>query len=218
MSKFRVLIALAFMAVGSATSANAQIVTDGGFEAQVVSGFKYGPVTPSWAFVNGSGLINGFNTGFDTPAPLAGQGYQVVFLQSLPGQPTGSISTLITLPTTGSYFLSFLSAGRAFDCCGGNATIDVLLGSQQIGQFSTVTGEAWSSKGATFTASAGTYALTFAGGTPLPGDNTTFIDNVSIEGSPELSITATPEPASMALFATGLFSFAGFAVRRKRRA
>ena len=89
---------------------------------------------------------------------------------------------------------------------------DVLLGNSQIGQFTSATDDEWTNKGSTFTAKAGTYTLAFTTDTKLDGDNTTFIDDVRID------VVPTPEPASMALFGTGLLSIAGIAVRRKRRA
>jgi hypothetical protein len=221
MSKFRVLIALAFAAVGSATSASAQIVKDGGFEspftgALEMPGILHTPGTPDWTFLGGSGLIIGNGTLMNTPNMLPGQGNQFAFLQANARRDWGYITQSITIPTSGTYFLSFLNSARGAGCCGGNTIFDVLLGTNQIGQFTTATNDGWSTKGASFYADAGTYELTFTTDTKLAGDNTTFIDNVSIEQA--LTVTATPEPASMALVATGLLSFAGIATRRKRKA
>ena len=209
MSRIHALVATAVLAIGAVAPASAQIVNDGGFEQHVVSGYVYTPTTSTWSFLGGSGLINGFFSAFNTPSPLSGQGNQVAFLQANARRGLGVISTSIVLPTSGNYFLSFLNAGRSSGCCGGNTLFDVLLGGSQIGQFSSVTDEQWSSKGTQFYAAAGTYNLSFTTNTKLPGDNTTFFDNISV-------VTATPEPGSLVLLATGLFAVTGIAVRRKR--
>lgn len=209
MSRCRSLVAVATLVMGATTPAVAQLVNNGGFSATPVSGFAYDPSTPFWSFVGGSGLINGPNAAWNTPSSTAA-GNQFAFLQANAKRDWGTISTTITLPTNGTYSLSFLNSARGAGCCGGNTIFDVLLGNTQIGQFTTNTGDDWSTKNSTFSANAGTYTLAFTTDTKLPGDNTTFIDDVSV------SVVATPEPASIALFATGLFSIAGVAVRRKR--
>ncbi len=213
MFKIRALVTATALVAGLGVSAGAQIVSDGGFEMSPIPGYVYNPVTTHWTFVGGSGLINGFNTAWNTPAPVSGQGSQVAFLQANARRAWGVITTTVTLPTSGNYYLSFLNAGRGMGW-GGETVFDVLLGSTQIGQFTSSTDEAWSQKGTQFYSDAGTYELSFTTDTKLPGDNTTFFDNVEIDGV--ASVTAAPEPASLALMLTGLVGVAGVAVRRKR--
>lgn len=211
MSTYRSLIIASMLSVGATAPAAAQLVSDGGFQGSGVGAFAYNASTPYWTFVGGSGLINGSNVAWNTPATQSGN--QFAFLQANARRDWGSIWTTITLPTNGTYSLSFLNSARGAGCCGGNTIFDVLLGNTQIGQFTTQTGDDWSTKESTFTASAGTYTLMFTTDTKLPGDNTTFIDDVSVN-----VVVATPEPASLGLFATGLLSIAGVAARRKRNA
>ncbi|MEO7363285.1 MAG: PEP-CTERM sorting domain-containing protein [Gemmatimonadaceae bacterium] len=210
MSRYRSLVALAVLSVGAAIPVSAQLVNDGGFDAVGVSAYAYNPSSPFWSFVGGSGLIIGPAALWNVPATAASN--QFAFLQANARRDWGIISTTITLPTSGTYSLSFLNSARGAGCCGGNTIFDVLLGSTQIGQFTTSTDDGWTTKGSNFTANAGTYTLAFTTDTKLAGDNTTFIDDVRVD------VVATPEPASIALFATGLLSIGGIATRRKRRA
>ena len=68
-----------------------------------------------------------------------------------------------------------------------------------------------------FTASAGSHTLGFTTDVRLAGDAASFIDDVVITQNLNTT-TSTPEPASLALVATGLISIAGLAARRKRNA
>ena len=208
MFSYRSFIAVTVLSVGTAAPATAQFVSDGGFQSGGLVSVNDNPKSPTWAFVGGSGLIRGVNAEWQTPDRSEGQ---FAFLRTNARHEKGEISTTIVLPTSGLYSLSFLNSARQGGCCGGNTLFDVFLGKTEIGEFSTHTGDGWSAKGTTFTANAGTYTLRFLTQTRLPGDNTAFIDNVSVD------VVTTPEPASLALFATGLFSLAGISARRKRQ-
>lgn len=115
----------------------------------------------------------------------------------------GGSSTLqqtITVPATGQYVVSYLLASRASGSnesatWGGNQSVVVTLDGQQVGQNTLSSGASFAFyTSSAVTLSAGvSYTLTFAG-TNSSGDNTAFIDSVSVTAA---DTAMAPAPYTM---------------------
>jgi hypothetical protein len=137
-------------------------------------------------------------------APPAGQdGDQFAALQG-----TSTLSQTFTMVGT-TLDISWLAGGRPFfGSDNGDQTYEVMLGSDVLGTFSTVSGQAFGVESlvAHGLTDGQSYTLTFAG--QVAADETSFIDRVSAQ--------AVPEPAAWALMILG-FGGVGAALRSKRR-
>ena len=161
------------------------------FEMPIVSGYTYVPNGGSWSFSgvspDGSGILaNG--SGFGNPnAPL---GTQAGFIQEY-----GSISqTLYGLTPGMNYTVNFLAAERLNNAQSWNVTVNGgVIASFNPGSRATT----YANHTATFTATAASETLAFAGTDLAGGDNTVFIDDVRI---------TAPSNASPALIDIGLAS------------
>jgi YD repeat-containing protein len=158
-------------------------IGDPGFETPNVgtgtyAAFTYDPTGSPWTFspqtsTSGAGVA-GNGSGFTSGNPDAPQGTQVGFLQ---GQGS-SISQALTL-AAGTYTASFFMAQRGNYQPGGIQLVEVLLDGNVVGTFAQAgTGYELLTTG-TFTVTAGSHTVTFAGQTS--GDSTAFIDQVSVQ-------------------------------------
>jgi len=170
---------------GTAPQATAAVpatyVADPGFDAVVVGpgGYAYNPAGSPWAF-NGQAGLSGNASGFTNNNPNAPQGQQVAFLQT-----TGTLTQTITVAVAGSYQLAFAAAQRA----GNNQDFQVLVDGTVVGTFRPA-GSSYEWYGtAAFSVAAGSHTLTFRGLDSAGGDNTAFLDAVSLSG------LATPAPS-----------------------
>ena len=148
-------------------------IGDPGF-GQVVVGYQYDPTGSPWAFSGSSG-ISGNNSGFTSGNPPAPQGSQVAFLQE-----TGSFTQTVADWAAGSYVLTFDAAQRGnFGVSQQN--FNLLIDGNIVGTF-TPSGTSYQSYStAVFTVTtAGSLTITFQGLDSAGGDNTAFIDGVSI--------------------------------------
>jgi hypothetical protein len=171
------------------------VVSDAGFETPGVGGDPYGPgyqYNPSgsaWTFSGTSG-ISANNSGFTAGNPNAPEGRQVAFLQE-----TGSISQAVNFSVAGTYDLSFWAAQRG----NGNAssqTFDVEIDGRVVGSF-TPSGTSYKVyTTSVFTVTAGVHTISFVGVDPNGGDNTAFLDAVSIQFAPGLGDTLPPPKGS----------------------
>jgi hypothetical protein len=208
-------VALA-VAMGIAPMMMGNIIVDSSFENVTITtgaGYAYQspqPLAPNqdlnsagpWQYVNGAG--NGlaqFGSPFNVPVGL--DGITAAFLQDA----GGSISQSVVLGG-GAHTLTFLLGGRAGEgCCDGNQTVNVLLGADVIGTFSTNSFAPFTLQTVNFDVSTpGATTLSFVG--TSAGDHTAFIDNVSL--------TEVPEPAAIGLISFGLGAM--LYLRRLRRA
>lgn len=195
-------LCIAALCAAPASFAGPIALTNEGFEEPSQGqGFSYlvGQTVGGWTFGGGSGIAAN-NSAFNvSQAP----GNQAGFLQ---GQ--GSTISQTFNFTGGLFFVDFLAEFR--NGYGGN-TINVLIDNQKLtfggaDAFAPSTGLTFSSyKSDALSLAAGQHVLTFAGTSPQ--DYTTFIDNVSV--------SAVPEPGTLALFAIGVLG-AG-ALRRRRK-
>jgi hypothetical protein len=161
-----------------------------GFETPAIGSgnFEYDPSGASWSFngtgSSGSGLVaNG--SGFSNPN--APQGSQAAFVQSY-----GSIAQILYGFTAGtSYMVNFSAAQRPGGNQHGGQSWNVTINNNVIGSYNPGAGAtSYANYTANFVATAASQTLAFVG-TDLPtGDNTVFIDNVSI--SPPVSQIPPP--------------------------
>ncbi len=157
-----------------AITAQAAGLNDAGFESPAIAigAFKYDPVGSPWTFTGTAGVAEN-GSAFTAGNPAAPQGSQVVFLQN-----TGSIRQAVTF-AAGTYTISFSAAQRGNG--GGSQTFQVLLDGKVIGSFNSLTGTSYSPQTtSSFTVTAGTHVLAIQGTDLNGGDNTTFIDQVSV--------------------------------------
>jgi hypothetical protein len=147
---------------------------DSSFESAVVSvgSFKYVPTGSAWTF-SGSAGVSSNGSGFTSGNPVAPQGGQIAFIQSL-----GTVSQSAVFDA-GTYVISFNAAQR------GNApsaqTLQVLIDGKAIGAFNNILGSSYSAQTTTsFTVTAGSHTITFQGTNLSGGDNTAFIDQVTV--------------------------------------
>jgi hypothetical protein len=123
---------------------------------------------------NGSGLTGNSNP-FTKDNPNAPEGTQVAFLQGA----DGTISQSVTF-VAGTYAVHFLAAQRGTFNQGGQ-TFRVLVDGNVVGTFTPSSASYAVYKTAAFTVTAGPHTLTFEGQNPKDGDNTAFIDMVSVQ-------------------------------------
>jgi alpha-L-rhamnosidase len=173
-------------------------IPDFSFETPLVSDYQYDPTNATWVFSgaspNGSGLIaNGSGFG-NPPAP---DGVQAAFVQSY-----GTISQTLSgfVPRT-NYTVSYYAAQRSGANQNGGESWNVLIDGAVI-QTNQPGATSYTNYSATFTATAGTQTLSFAGTDLATGDNTVFIDDVRISPpiTPGISTVTLTSPANNASF------------------
>jgi hypothetical protein len=160
-------------------------LADAGFEAPVVGSgsFKYNPVGAPWSFQHSAGLT-GNHSAFTGGNPSAPEGTQVAFLQAM-----GSVSQTIALPA-GTFNIS-LSAAQRGNVQASAQTFQILIDGNVVATFNSLTGISYSILiSPSFTVSRGRHILTIQGTDLNGGDNTVFIDQVSIN-----SLTVGPTEA-----------------------
>jgi hypothetical protein len=164
-------------------------LSDPGFETPPAgsSGYVYDPAFSPWSFSGNAGLTTN-NSPFTNGNPPAPQGVQVAFLQGY-----GGVSQTTTLPT-GTYTVTFSAAQRA-NMQASSQTFQVLIDGTAVGTFNTFTGSAYTIlTTGTFSESAGSHTLTIQGTDLKGGDNTIFIDQVSINMLPSLGDSGFEAP------------------------
>jgi hypothetical protein len=153
----------------------AVVIGDAGFEQPVVGAgkYQYDPTGSPWAFAGSSG-ISGNNSGFTAGNPPAPEGVQVAFLQG-----KGSFSQSVAGWAAGSYTLTFDAAQRG-NHQASKQDFEVLVDGVVVGTF-TPSGTSYQSyTTAVFTVTAGAHTITFLGLDSAGGDNTAFLDAVTV--------------------------------------
>jgi hypothetical protein len=158
----------------------APAVADAGFESPNVGAgtwgaFQYNPTGTPWTFSGSSGIA-GNGSGFTLGNPNAPEGTQVAFLQM-----TGSFSQSVNFAQGGTFTIGFQAAQRGNWQSSGQ-TFQVLVDGNVVGTF-TPFGTGYTSFTTNgFTVTGGLHTITFQGLNPNGGDNTAFIDQVSLIG------------------------------------
>jgi fibronectin type 3 domain-containing protein len=157
-------------------------LTNGGFETPSTGTYQYSPSGASWTFTaqsgaNGSG-ISANGSAFTSSNPGAPQGAQVAFLQG-----TGAISQTVSgLTPGGVYTVTFYAAQRA-NANNGGQTWNVTMNGATIASYAPPQSATnYLSYSAQFTATASSETLAFLGTDTNGGDNTIFLDNVTVNG------------------------------------
>ena len=170
----------AFIDQVAVATASSSSIGDPGFEQPMVGAgnFQYDPTTgppATWVFTGSSG-ISGNNSGFTSGNPNAPQGAQVAILQQ-----TGSFSQSVTGLTAGSYVLTFEAAQRGNNGVS-QENFNVLIDGQVVGTSFTPSSTSYQSysTAAFSVAGAGAHTIKFQGLDSAGGDNTAFIDSVTL--------------------------------------
>jgi hypothetical protein len=148
-------------------------ISDSSFEAPALAAqtFQYAPTGSSWLFTGGAG-VSGNGSAFTNNNPGAPDGSQVAFIQK-----TGSINQTIYM-TAGSYTLGFLAAQRSGQTQ--YQQIEVLVDGVSVGAVIPNSNGYATYQTSNFTVAAGTHSIQFIGLNPTGGDNTAFIDEVTV--------------------------------------
>jgi hypothetical protein len=204
------IIAIAMFAANGAWASNLN-VSDFSFENYAAGAYTYSTsfsgYVPGWTFTPNAGLgSQGTGGGFNIPATP--DGTQAAFLQDNGTTVSQSIGGF---DSSMQYMLNVWVGTRyGSGCCTGNAGVTFYIDGVQIGTTGILTSftpfTLYQVPFTVATNGAHTLALT---NVSLAGDNTSFVDDVSI------AETATPEPATFALIGGALL---GLSIARRRRA
>ena len=178
-------------------------VDDGGFESVAVGpgSFAYTPTGSAWSFQNLAG-ISGNGSAFTTGNPSSPGGSQVAFLQI-----DGSITQAVNFAADGTYTVNFLAAQRG----NGNASkqdFRVLIDDVVVGTFTPSSASYQSYSTAAFQVAAGLHTIKFQGLDTAGGDNTAFIDNITVAVSTPPVATVRVDDGGFESVAVGPGSFA----------
>ena len=165
----------AFLDQVAVAPASTPSIGDPDFDQVVVGAgnFQYDPTGSPWAFSGSSG-ISGNNSGFTSGNPPAPQGSQVAFIQT-----TGSFSQSVAGWAAGSYVLTFDAAQRE-NYLASHQNFNVLIDGSVVGTFTPSGTSSQSYSTPAFTVAAGTHTITFQGLDSAGGDNTAFVDAISL--------------------------------------
>src|SRR5947209_1023193 len=153
-------------------------IQDAGFETVALApgAFRYNPAGSPWTF-GGTAGVSSNGSAFTAANPAAPQGTQVALLQQ-----QGSITQTVNF-LAGSYTLSFSAAERASNKVPETfvATVDGAV----VGSFNSVAGIAYKPQTtSSFTVTAGSHTVSFIGTNTNGGDNTIFLDQVTLAAQP----------------------------------
>jgi uncharacterized protein (DUF2141 family) len=148
---------------------------DAGFEQPSVGAgqFQYDPTGSPWTFTGLAG-ISANNSGFTAGNPPAPERLQVALVQE-----TGSFSQSVTGWAAGSYTINFLAAQRG-NHQASQQNVNVLVDGVVVGTFTPSGTSYLSYSTSAFNVTSGSHTITFQGLDSAGGDNTVFIDDVTI--------------------------------------
>jgi hypothetical protein len=135
-------------------------------------GYRYSPTGSPWTFTGGAGLTSN-GSAFTSGNPNAPGGSQVAFLQD-----NAIISQAVNF-TGGNFVISFDAAQRA-NWQASYQTIAVYVDGTRVGTVRPTSTSYLAYSTSAFSMTAGMHTLEFIGLDPLGGDNTAFLDGVTI--------------------------------------
>ncbi len=144
---------------------------DLGFEEPQIPtspGHTYSPSGGYWIHIGASGIVSN-DGGFGNPT--SPQGIQACLLQQ-----TGSVQQSMNFATSGAFKVKFKAAQRT----GSNQTFKVYADAILVGTINPSSTSYLPYTTNSFALSAGNHIIKFVGTNPLGGDNTAFIDDISI--------------------------------------
>jgi hypothetical protein len=155
--------------------ASSPVVADPSFEQVAVGAgnYRYDPAGSPWTFTGSAG-ITGNDSGFTAGNPAAPEGVQVAFLQR-----KGSMSQAVSGWAAGSYVVSFDAAQRG-NWQESQQDFAVLVDDVVMGSFTPADTTYRAYATASFTVSDGPHTISFKGLDTAGGDNTAFVDAVTI--------------------------------------
>jgi len=178
-------------------------ILNNGFETPVITNYQYNATGASWNFIgsgsNSSGL-SANNSDFTGSSLVAPQGTQIAFLQG-----TGSFTQDVTF-SGGNYQITFKAAQRPI-YQGSTQTFTVKVGTQTVGTFTPTTNNTYLSYTSNSFTANGVQTVSFVGTNPNGGDNTAFIDLVSIVAAGAADTQAPSVPSGLTSSAITQSSF-----------
>ena len=151
-------------------------LADAGFESPALgsgsSAYQYDPAGTPWAFSQTNSGIAANGSTFTGGNPVAPEGTQVGFLER-----KGYFSQAVNL-AAGTYTIGLDAAQRAN--FGGAQSFEVLVDGGVVGTFSNLSTSYTALTTNSFTVAAGSHTIEFLGLDPDGGDDTAFIDDVSL--------------------------------------
>ena len=158
--------------------AAAPTVGDAGFESPDVgdgfSGYQVDPTAPPWTFSGDAAIAANGSAYLYSSYPVSEDGDQVAVLQNI-----SEISQVLDFPATGSFAVAFQSAARTF--YGTGNTFNVYIDDTLAGTFLPTNTTAFADYQTNFVAlTAGSHTISFQGLDPDDGDESSYVDNVSI--------------------------------------
>jgi hypothetical protein len=152
-------------------------VADRGFEQDLLPGssYLYDPTlaATSWTFANSAGISTN-NSAFTGSNPVSPEGTQVAFLQGT----GGTISQSVPNWTAGTYTISLNAAQRNY--LSSHQDFQILVDSTVVGTFTPTSTSYQVVTTPAFAVTAGSHTVTLKGLDTIGGDNTVFLDTVTV--------------------------------------
>ena len=157
------------------TFSNSPVVNNFSFETPALGAgnFQYNPDMASWTFTGLAGISNN-GSAFTSSNPPAPGGTQVAFVQK-----DGSFTQMVNFAAAGNYTINFLAAQRG-NFNSSTQNFQVLIDGNPVGTFTPSSASYQNFSSTVFQVDAGAHSITFTGLNSNGGDNTAFIDNVSV--------------------------------------
>ena len=172
----------------------ANAVSDGSFETPVLAAnsFQYAPGGAPWQFSGGAGIATD-GSAFTSSNPAAPDGVQAAFLQG-----AGYMNQTVYL-NAANYSITFMAAQRAGVAQAHYQEIEVLVDGTAAGTATPPsTSYGWYQMPTFTEATAGMHTVQFLGLNPAGGDNTAFIDEVTIAAETDTISDGSFEAPSLA--------------------